>query len=366
MSKSQTLKDILFLTLATFLTTALFFGYVYLTKGKLENVYKAWDGPSYVIAALSEYVPARAVTTNTIRSVDIREDFTFLPAHFPLYPTLIRSLSFLDPYKAMLGLSVLSHLGFVLSLYFLGRTLKFTHAARWAALALVLPPRYFIVSHTGSSEPLFLLFLTLSLAFFARRHSPASAIFASLALATRPQGALLGVGYAVVALISLIKTRDLIAVIKRFWPYLLMPITLIFIFVYYQQQTGDFWAFFRAISIFHHFSPTLFPTFHFGAPNIETFWHEVNVIYYLLYAYVITRLFARTDKTYAILALCYYLPLLFLQHTDISRYSLSLLPFMFVAFHSLFSRRDFFLTALLLLPAVILYSSDFIQYNRAP
>jgi len=364
-AKYHFISDLLLLTLGWILCIVLFFGYLKWSKGSLENAYKAWDGPSYVIAGLSEYVPARATELNTIQSKEIRPDFTFLPAHFPLYPTLIRIISFIDPFKSMLGVTLLFSLGFIYSLYFFAKVLGLSNPVIWSGLALILPPRYFIVSHTGSSEPLFLLFTTLSLTFFVRRQHWLAALLASLALATRPQGALLGVGYALVALYELSKTHQLKKIIKDYLPYLLIPITLILIFTYYQRQTGNFWAFFSAISIFNHFAPTLFPSLHFGAPNIETFWHEANVLYYGLYLYAIIKLFEQKYIHFALMALVFYLPLLFLQHSDISRYSLSLLPFAWVAFHEYLSRKNLLLTAILLLPAIIMYSSDFIQYNRA-
>jgi hypothetical protein len=223
-----------------------------------------------------------------------------------------------------------------------------------------------VVSHTGSSEPLFLTFITLSLSFyFSQKHS-ASALTAALAMATRPQGALLGLGYLALALYDLFRSRDLKGVFNRYWVYLSIPATFLLICAYYLRQTGDFWAFFASISIFNHFAPTLFPTFNFGAPNIETFWHEGSVLYYLIYGYAIVKLLALKQFKLALLTLVFYLPLLTLQHTDISRYALSLLPMTIIAFHELLSRRDFLITVLLLLPATIMYGADFIQHNRAP
>lgn len=366
LNKSSLWRDLLLITLGWLLTSLIFLGYIKVSRGSIENVYKAWDGPSYVIAGLSEYVPSRAVELNTIRSVAITPDFTFLPAHFPLYPTLIRLFSFLGPFQSMLGLTLLGNLGFLYGLYFLARALKFRAPLLPTLAVLLFPPRYFIVSHTGSSEPLFLMFMTFSLGFFVKKQALSSALFSCLALLTRPQGALLGLGYGLVAVYELLQTRNLKAVLTRFTPYLLLPLTLILIFLYYQHQTGDFWAFYSSISIFHHFAPTLFPTFHYGAPNVETFWHEINVFYYFIYLYALIRLWKDGHAHFALLGLVFYLPLLTLQHTDISRYSLSLLPFAWVAYYRFLSRRGVLLSLLLLLPAVILYSADFIQHNRAP
>ncbi len=366
LQNNKILHDIVILTLGWLATSVVFFAYVYLSKGKIENVYLAWDGPSYVIAGLSRYVPATAAELNTIRSVAITPQATFLPAHFPLYPTLIQVFSFIGPYRAMIVLALFSHLTFALSIYYFTKTLSLKNPLLLSFFVLLAPPRYFVVSHTGSSEPFFLTFFTLSLATYKQKRFLASAGWAALAMATRPQGALIGVGYASLALYDYLQSRNMHLVIKKYIYYLSIPISFLLVCLYYQRQTGDFWAFFSSISIFHHFSPTLFPSFHFGAPNIETFWHEGNVIYYIFYAYSISKLVTTKNYQLAIFATIFYIPLLFLQHSDISRYSLTLLPTAIVAFNDLISRKDFIGTLILLFPATIMYGSDFIQFNRAP
>ena len=220
--------------------------------------------------------------------------------------------------------------------------------------------------HTGSSEPIFLFFVVASLIFYFRKSPWLSAILACFALLSRPQGVLLGVAYLVLALIELARTHDLRSTIERYLPYLLMPLTLLGIFGFYLRQTGDFWAFFKAISIFHHFRLSLFPTFNFGAPNVETFWQEANVIYYLLYLVAILNLFRSKTWQLGVLGAVFYLPLMFLQHSDISRYSLPLLPLAFIAFSEVLSNKTVTWASVLLLPATFLYAGNFILFNRAP
>lgn len=359
-------KDFLIITFLFFFVSLAFFVYAKFSRGGMENVYKAWDGPSYVIAGRSLYVPELASTYNTIRSKDIRPDFTFLPAHFPLYPVLIRLFSFVGYYQAMLYLSLLGALAFLLSFYVLARELGLKQPLFLTLTLITLPPRWFIVAHTGSSEPTFLFFVVTSLIFYFRKSPWLSAIAASFALLSRPQGALLGIAYLLICLVNLARTKDLKLIIRSYAPYLLMPLTLVGIFVFYLHQTGDFWAFFKAISIFHHFHFGLFPVFNFGAPNIETFWQEVNVIYYLVYLVAIINLLRSKTWQLGVIGAVFYLPLIFLQHTDISRYSLPLLPIAFVAFSEFLSNKSLTWASLLLLPATFLYTANFILYNRAP
>ena len=359
-------KDLLILTLVFVLISSVFFLFAKTTRGGMDSVYKSWDGPSYVIAAQSLYVPAQAVQFNSIQSPEIRADFTFLPAHFPLYPLLIRSFSFVGYYQAMLILSLVFSLAFLVTFYFLAKELRLKNPLLLTLPMILLPPRWFIISHTGSSEPMFFFFVLASLLFYFRRSPWLSAISGSLALMTRPQGALLGLAYLAIALIDLYRSKDLRLIITRYSPYLLIPLSLLGVFWFYFRQTGDFWAFFSAISIFHHFKLALFPTFNFGALNIETFWQEANAIYYFIYLAAIIKLFFEKRWQLGVLGIMFYLPLLFLQHEDISRYALPLMPLAFIAFSKVISTHSFNLAALLSTPAIFLYATNFILYNRAP
>lgn len=338
----------------------------------MDSVYKSWDGPSYVIVAESLYVPGEAVKYNSIQSREIRPDFTFLPAHFPLYPLLIRTFSFIGYYPAMLTLSLLFSLATLCVFYLLARQLHLANPLLLTLPMILLPPRWFIISHIGSSEPVFFTFVLASLLFYFRRSPWASAIAAGLAMLTRPQGALLGLAYLLIALADFYQSQKLSGsqalrqILVRYTPYLLIPLSLLLTFAYYQRQTGDFWAFFSAISIFHHFQFALFPSFNYGVANIETFWLEANVLYYFLYLAGVLQLFSQKKWQLGIVGLVFYLPLLFLQHTDISRYALPLMPLAFIAFAQGIATVPVNLAALLTSPAIFLYTTNFILYNRAP
>lgn len=358
-------KDLFIIALIFTLISSVYFVFSKYTKGGTDNIYLAWDGPSYIIAAKSLYVPSIAVANNSIQSKDIRPDFTFLPAHFPMYPLLIRTFSFIGYAQAALGISLAFSLFTLIAFYYLARELKIGSPLLLTLPMLALPPRWFIISHTGSSEPLFICFVIISFIYYFRRSPWLSAIAASLALLARPQGSLVGLAYMFIALVELVKTHDLRSVLRRYAPYLLIPVTLLGIFSFYKVQTGDFWAFFSAISIFHHFQLSLFPTFNFGAPNIETFWQETNAIYYTVYLAAIIELFHSKRWQLGVLGVMFYAPLIFLQHSDISRYAIPLMPLAFIAFAPLISKKSFTWATLLSLPAIFLYTANFILNNRA-
>jgi len=362
MKKAYLLITLTFLTLS-----AIFFGYVKThTNGGTDNIYASWDGPSYVIAARSLYVPEIAADNNFIHSPEIRTDFTFLPAHFPLYPWLIRTFSFVGEFRAMIMISLLFSLFTYFAFYSLLTELKVKNPLLVTLPMLIFPPRWFVISHTGSSEPIFLFFVVLTLLYFAKKKFFPSAVFAALAQLTRPQGALLGLGLLFVAVYQLIKGSRVGELLRQYSPYLLIPITLFGICCYYYFQTGNFWAFFDAISIFHHFSPQLFPTFIFPAENIETFWQEINAVDYVLYlSAIITLIKSVRLRAIGLISLPFFLSLLFLQHSDISRYALPLLPFAYLAFAPFIGNLSFNLGLLLTTPAIIRYAATFISNNRA-
>jgi|GEM_PF-1145889 len=348
------------------LTCAVFYGYYFITKfSNLDIVYKNWDGPDYVLAAMSLYKPEIAYQNNFIQSVDIHPDWTWLPAHFPLYPLLIRAFSFVGYFPAMLGITLVFTFLTYIAFYELAVTLKITRHPLLLTLPLVfLTPRWFIVSHTGSSEPIFLFFILLFLRYLSKIDHLRAALYIALATATRPQGAVFGLGLAVVALIELIRTHDLKKVIHNYYPYLSIPVTIILIFTFFRLQTGSFWAFFESIAIFKNFQPLPFQTFTFPNINLETFWQEVNAYDYVIFLAASLLMFRKKFWRFGVISLVYFLPLIFLRHSDISRYAIPLLPFAFLAYSEIIEKKEFTLATFLMSPAIIMYAINFMDHNH--
>jgi hypothetical protein len=359
-------KDLGIITILYLVIAIAFWFYAKTSRAGLASIYRAWDGPSYVIAAKSLYVPSRAVSYNSIQSPEIRADFTFLPAHFPGYPLLIRTFSFLGYYQAMIILALAGGYVTICLLYMYLRHLSVAHPLAVVLPALLLPPRWFILSHTGSSEPWFIAFVLASLYAYERGWFARSALMGAVALLFRAQGTLLGCAYFVLMGIELVETRDLRQILKKYSWYLLIPATLLAIFWFYQRQTGDFWAFFRAMALYHHLIPRLFPSFTSGVPSVETFWLEASVFDYVIYLAAIFRLFSLRRRPLATFGLVYYLPLIFLQHTDMSRYAVPLMPLVFIAFAEILAAPAWTWASLLTSPAIFAYATNFILNNRAP
>lgn len=364
-------KDWFIITLAFILSTLALYFYFF-APGRFGIVYKNWDGPGYVLAAISLYDPEVAADNNFIQSVDINSHWTWLPAHFPLYPLMIRGAyeifgGRVGYFPIALVISLAFSLGALIAFYELAKRVKFVKNPLLLTLPMiVMTPRWFLVSHIAGSEPVFLFFITLGLLFLQDKRAWYAALSFALAQISRPQGALIALAIALYALYELIKSRDIKKVFLAYYPYLLITSALLLVFSFYYFRTGDFWAFFSAISIFHHFNPTPFSTFSYRAINIETFWQEVNAMDYLLYFAAVLFMFKKKLPLYGLIGLTIFIPLLFLQHSDISRYALPLLPIMFLAYSEIFETKTFNLASLLMLPAVVAYAINFMIYNHAP
>lgn len=364
-------RDWLYLVLAFVVSCAVFYGYYFATKAtKLDIVYKNWDGPSYVLAAISLYRPDVAYQNNFIQSADIHPDWTWLPAHFPAYPLAIRLLTLsgvegLGYFPAMLTVTLIFTLLSYLAFYELVKALKLTRHPLALALPLIfLTPRWFVVSHVGGSESMFMFFLIMFLLFFTQgRHHLASSMLA-LAQVTRPHAVFLMIGVLFVALSQLWQTRNWKQVLADYVPYLMVPLSVFAVFTFYYFQTGNFWAFFEAINLTKNLQSIPFKTFSFPSPNIETFWQEVNALDYVLYFAASLLLFGKKLWRVGVLSLVYFLPLIFIQHSDISRYAIPLIPFALIAYSEIVEKRAFTWATIIMSPAVIMYAINFMDHNH--
>lgn len=359
-------KDWRYLILAFFVSTAVFLGYYLTTKNtKLDIIYKNWDGPGYVLTAVSLYDPVLAYENNFFDSGDITPEWSWLPAHFPLYPLLIRAFSFLGYFQAMLIVSLGFTLAAYLALYELISALKITKHPLLVTLPFIfLSPRWFVASHVGNSESAFVFFLILFLLFLHKSEHKKAAIFLALAQVTRPHAIFFVIGLGLVALVELIQSKEFKTTIRTYSPYLLAPLSVLAVFTLYYFRTGNFWAFFEAISLTKNLQAIPFATFTFPSANIETFWQEINAVDYVIYLSAALMLFRKKLWQYGVISLTFFVPLIFLQHSDISRYAIPLLPFVFIAYSDLLEKKEFTLATLLMSPAIYLYAINFMDHNH--
>lgn len=364
-------RDVSWIINVFLLASIILYGYYgFISPGGMDYVYRNWDGPGYLVVAKTLY------NVDLINKIN---PFPFLaPSHysyqFPLYPLFIRMFSFIGYNESMIFVSQLFALLFTIALYFLVKTVNpKANALVVALLSIFYTPRWFIVSHVGSAETVFVFFITLFLIFFMRKKYLLSAICASLAQMTKSQGIIFFIGIALYygVAIGITRKKTLYKGIKEFFPFLLIPISLIGVFTLYFIQYHDFYIYFGIDKLVHvvQWPPLkLLTTKELLNIQIGFFevWKEGLIYTYILYLIPIMLLFQKKYYFFGLVGMTYYLSVLTLVHGDLSRYFTPLLPFLFLGYSDIVSDKPIYRTLFLCAPMVFLYAVSFINYNLAP
>jgi len=197
-------------------------------------------------------------------------------------------------------------------------------------------------------------------------------IFGAIAQITKSPGILLFVAYEVFVIINFLKKprtktcfNDLNHLIRQSLPLLLIPLSVLGVFWFYQIRTGEFLAYFHSGDNFH----LVFPPYQGFFPErswLGTFWNEDMVWQYLLGALTVFLLIKQKYYDLALFAGIFFSATLFVAHRDLARYSLPLLPFSLIAFDKFIQKKEFKIALLIILPAIYLYALNFIAGNIAP
>jgi hypothetical protein len=165
-------------------------------RGRMGVVYRVWDGPNYLTIARTLY--------------DVRDDNpllayvyvkTYFFVHLPLYPLLIRALSFVGYQRAMLLVSVLCAAGATVVFYRLLRDVWKVASPEWLTVVfLFLPPRWLLYRCMGSTESTYILLVLVSILLFERGRVGPAAMVSGLAALTRVSGLMMAPAYGVVLL----------------------------------------------------------------------------------------------------------------------------------------------------------------------
>lgn len=361
----------LLLWLPFFLRLESFWG-IKLPRDGMATIVANFDGPYYIVAAKTLYDPQK-----------IEENFAFpLPpiyysAHYPLYPLLIRGVAtvfpfLVYPYAMMLITLVSSVLAIWMFYILLGEAGLKKQALYLAAIFAVFPARWLIVRSVGSPEPLFLFTIMASIFYFRKQKFWPAGIFGGLAVATKPPGILLFFAYLLTLVapnFQKLAHQDLGSWLKKLewkaYPILLIPATLILIYAWYGIRFGSFLAYFNSGDNIHLMFPP-FQVFNPGQAWVGTFWLEEIIWIYLFGALGTLYLVKQKKYTLASFVGVFFLSILFVSHRDIARYSLPIVPFLFVAFSKLLTSKEFRWVLLLLLIPIYLFSLAFIAGNVTP
>ena len=364
-------RDIYWIITVFILASAFLYGYYsYFTPQKMDFIFRNMDGPAYVVVAKTFY------NVNLINKIN---PFPFLaPTHyafqFPLYPLFIRMFSFIGYKESMIFVSQLFALLFTIALYFLVKLVNpKANALVVALLSIFYTPRWFIVSHVGSIEPVFIFFITLFLIFFMQKKYLLSALCAGIAQLAKPHGIIFFVGIGVYYCITMSITwkKTIRKGIREFFPFLLIPLGLIGVFTLYHIQYHDFFIYLSVDKIYHQVQwPPLqilvLKELYYNTIGIFELWKEALVFNYILYLIPIAILLQKKFYFFSVIGIVFYLTILLYVHADIARYFIPLLPLIFLGYSDILSEKPIYLTLFLCTPMVFLYALSFINYNIAP
>ncbi|MBU0845960.1 hypothetical protein KKH23_02030 [Patescibacteria group bacterium] len=338
-----------------------------LPQNGMATIVANYDGPLYLVIAKTFYSKA-LITANYAFSLPVE----YYAAHFPLFPFLIKIFSpiFGYPYT-MLGITLASS---ILALYFFQKlALQFVKKddALWLTFVFsILPARWLIVRSVGSAEPLFVAAIIASVYYFRKKKYWYAGIWGAVAQLIKSPGILLFIAYVFTLIVPHLKklaTTDSkkwanILNLKRVYPLVLIPISLLGIFIYYQFAFNDFWAYFNSGDNIHLFFPP-FQIFNYSAPWVGTFWLEEIIFVYLIGLMGVIKLFKQKSEAIAWFVGIFFTSILFVSHRDIIRYSLPIIPFLILAFSKTILQKEFKIVMIVLVIPIYLFSLAYISQN---
>ena len=341
-----------------------------LPQDGMATIVANYDGPLFLVIAKTFYNKAF-----------IGANYSFpLPteyyaAHFPLFPSLIRLFAPLlgFPY-AMLTITLASS---VLALHFfykfMRRYLKKNQALWLTFVFSILPARWLIVRSVGSAEPLFIAAIIASIYYFQKKKYWQAGIWGALAQLTKSPGIILFFAYSAaiiaphfkkVATVSFKRWVKLFH-FEKVYPLILIPLSLLSIFILYKFTFNDFLVYFHSGDNIHLFFPP-FQIFNYSAPWVGTFWLEEVIFVYLFGILGLLRLIKQERHTLAWFVGLFFVSTLFVSHRDIIRYSLPIVPFLLVAFAETITKKEFKIAMALLAIPIYLFSLAYISQNVMP
>lgn len=339
-------------------------------KSGMQTIVQNFDGLNFLVVARSWYDP-KIVKQNFSQLVAERGE-RYFAAHYPLLPAVISVFDlFTSGPNALLMAIVASNILLAIGLYIFFKEFAPGKNPIWLSLiSLYFPARMMAVRSIGSNEPLFIFFILCSLLAYHRGRNWWAAALGSLAVLTRSPGILLFAAYLTAILVSKDSWKSRLT---KLIPYLLIPTTMIGLFVFEGVRLGDFWAYFKVGGNINLYFPP-FMVFGSDFPWVSGHWLEDIVYTYAFYTAGIALYFdkVRHDQKRSALGwfgLIYLTTTFFIVHRDVARYSLPIIPLVYLGLAdylpSIKSKYAKVVIAILMVP-VILYAWNFILGNVQP
>ncbi len=344
------------------LKSASWFG-LKINNPSFDYIYKHYDGPLYIIPAKTLYDLKKIDLPDKGFILSLPLTAKYFAAHLPLYPIFIRTFAFILGYlKSMIFTSLLFEILLANFFYFFLKKFKLSKSPLLLTLIFLFLPRFLVVRSIGSPESLFILLILGSLFFFEKENFLLSGILGGLATMTKIPGILLLPAYVLVLLEKTIKEKKKIPLQSLF--LLLIPFGLLSVFLFYQKQFNDFFAYFHTGGFIP--MPYPFSVFNSMGKWVGTAWLEEIVLYFFLYALSVISLSNIKERSLFYFPLVFFIATVFVQHRDISRYALPLWPFACIAFEKQFTSKKFLLAAAIILPGLYLFAWNFLLQNVMP
>jgi Gpi18-like mannosyltransferase len=325
------------------------------------DLYRHWDGALYALVARTWYNPSSSI----LQQSPLGLSADYFMAHFPLYPLLI---SFLSPFVGYLKSMMIWPVAFAVFtaclFYYFASSFKLTKKPLLLTLVfLFFTPRFFVIRSVPAPETIFMFLVLASIFMFLKKKYFISGFLGALVVLTRPPGILLFLGFAGYYLEKAIREKKLS--LQALW-LIILPFSLFLLFILYYYQTGDFFAYFRYGANNHLLFPP-FQVFNQAATWVKTGWLEDIWFIYAFYLFALVSLWPKPKlRPLFWFMLVYFLAIISVEHKDVSRYSLPMLPGALIAMESFFTSKRFRLVLILLLPALYFYAWNFLLHNVAP
>ena len=344
------------------------------TEG-MQTVVSNYDGPLYIVIAKTFY-----------NLTAIAQNFSFpLPleyyaAHFPLYPLIIAILGQLTGYPwGMLFATQLSAVFATIMFYLLVKEKIGKKYALWFTFVFTLfPARWLIVKAVGSPEPLFVGAIIASIYYFDKKNYWLAGIFGAIAQHVKSPGILLFVAYGLTIImprLNDLRKEHSLSVEKwvrrlqwRAYPVMLIPVALVSVFFLFKSPStfNNFYAYFNSGDNIHLFFPP-FQIFNYQQPWVNTHWLEEILFIYMLSAVGLIALFKKySESAMTWFTAIFLISVIFVSHRDIMRYSLPILPFLFIGYSDFLKRPEAKLVIAFLFIPTFLFALAFISSNAMP
>jgi hypothetical protein len=144
----------------------------------------------------------------------------------------------------------------------------------------------------------------------------------------------------------------------------LIPLALALVFFIYYMQYGDFFAYFHTGGTVP--MPYPFSVFDVSAKWVGTAWLEDILFYFALYIAAAVALWHTKHRSFFYFTAIFTCSILFIQHRDISRYSLPLWPLAAIAFEHVLTSKKALLVGGVLIVGIYMYAWNFLGSNVMP